>query len=189
MRWAALFDDIESQFSESGRLSLESEVNERSRIEMVSAGFADRLRGALGCRIAVHLMSGDTIHGVVSYAGADALVLDEDPHQVLVPYSAAARFVGLGRSLRAEASQVRRGLGLGNALRALARDRAELTVTLGSSAGNLRMEGVIDRVGKDYLDLAAVTPGEARRSCHVSHVSTIPFSALLAIRARQARDL
>lgn len=188
MRWDALFNDMESQFAESERLSLDAEISERARIEVVAAGFADRLRGALGCRLSIHLASGDAFHGALSYAGADALVLDEEAHQVLIPYAAVVRYVGLGRSFRAEASHVRRALGLAHSLRALARDRADLTVVLGGAAGGMRMEGVIDRVGQDYVDLAVVTPGEARRNHHVSHVSTIPFTALLAIRSRLARE-
>ena len=37
MRWDALFNDIESQFAESDRLSLEAEINERARAEMSDA--------------------------------------------------------------------------------------------------------------------------------------------------------
>lgn len=188
MRWDALFNDMESQFAESERLSLEAEINDRTRAEMVDAGLADRLRGALGCRLAVHLACGDVIHGALSHAGADALVLDEGQHQVLVPYAAVVRYVGLGRFSVAEPSPVRRALGLAHALRALARDRAELAITLAHGAGSVRLTGVIDRVGKDYLDLATFTPGEVRRSNHVGQVSVIPFTALAAIASRRSGD-
>jgi hypothetical protein len=189
MRWDALFNDMESQFVESDRLALDAEVNERARIEMVGIGFAERLRGAVGSRVGVYLGSGESIQGTLAHAGADALVLDEDSRQVLIPYAAAARFVGLGRLSRAEPSPVRRAIGLAHSLRALARDRTELLVTLGTSAGSVRLEGVIDRVGKDYIDLAAVIPGEARRSYHVNQVSAIPFAALAAIRSRRPSDI
>lgn len=189
MRWDALFNDMESQFAESERLALDTEINERARGEMVDAGLTDRLRGALGCRLAVHLACGDVIHGVLSHAGADALVLDEGQHQVLVPYAAAVRYVGLGRFSVAEPSPVRRALGLSHALRALARDRAELVVTLGHGAGAVRLTGVIDRVGKDYLDLATFTPGEVRRAYQTGPVSVIPFAGLAAIRSRRTGDL
>lgn len=188
MRWDALFNDMESQFAESERLSLDAEINERTRAEMVDVGLADRLRGALGCRLAVHLACGDVVRGALSHAGADALVLDEERHQVLVPYAAAVRYVGLGRFSVAEPSAVRRALGLAHALRALARDRAELAVTLAHGAGAVRLAGVIDRVGKDYLDLATFTPGEVRRSNQVSQVSVIPLAALAAVRSRRTGD-
>jgi hypothetical protein len=185
MRWDALFDDLESQFAESDRLALESEVNERARAETVGLELADRLRGVMNCRLTVYLASGESLSGILSHAGADALVLHEEQHQILIPYAAAARYSGLGRLSTAEASSVRRKLGLSHALRAMARDRAELSVVIGSGAGSVRLAGVIDRVGKDYFDLAVLTPGEVRRSRQVGQVATIPFTALQAIRSRR----
>ncbi|MFP5313045.1 MAG: hypothetical protein ACLGH7_11705 [Actinomycetes bacterium] len=185
MRWDALFNDMESQLAEADRLALDTEVNERTRAELVHLPLEYRLRAAVGYRIGVHLLCGELVRGGLTHAGADALVLDEDQHQVLVPYAAVARCVGLGRHAMPEASTVRRSIGLAHSLRGLARDRAELAVTLGGGAGGIRLAGVIDRVGRDYIDLAAVAPGEARRSQSVREVSAIPFSALAMIRSRR----
>lgn len=189
MRWDALFNDMESQFAEAERLSLDADINERARAESVDTELGDRLRGALGCRLTVFLGCGEVVHGSLSHAGADALVLDEEHHQVLVPYASVVRYVGLGRLSIPETSAVRRKLGLAHALRGLARDRAELAVTVGHGPGTVRLSGVIDRVGRDYLDLATLAPGEARRSQQVSQVSVIPFSAVGAIRSRRAGEL
>lgn len=189
MRWDALFNDMESQFAEAERLSLDADINERARAESVDTELGDRLRGALGCRLTVFLGCGEVVHGSLSHAGADALVLDEEHHQVLVPYASVVRYVGLGRLSIPETSAVRRKLGLAHALRGLARDRAELAVTVGHGPGSVRLSGVIDRVGRDYLDLATFAPGEARRSQQVSQVSVIPFSAVGAIRSRRAGEL
>lgn len=183
MRWDALFNDMESQLAEADRLALDTEVNERTRAEMVHLPLEHRLRAAVGYRIGVHLICGESVHGELTYAGADALVLDEDQHQVLIPYAAAARYVGLGRHAQSERSAVRRSIGLAHALRGLARDRAELSVVI---AGGVRLAGVIDRVGQDYIDLATVIPGEARRSQSVGQVSAIPFTALAMIRTHKA---
>lgn len=189
MRWDALFTDMESQFEESDRLTLEAEINERTRAELVGIELTDRLRGVLGCSIGAQLLCGESFRGRLAHAGADAMVIEEDRQQVLVPYQAVARLVGLGRHALIEASAVRRAIGLAHSLRALARDRAVLTVTLGGVQGAVRIEGVIDRVGKDYFDLAAVEPGESRRSQHVHQVSTIPFTALAAIRSLRSPGL
>jgi hypothetical protein len=183
MRWDALFNDLESQFTEADRLALDAEINERARAEMVGLELADRLRGVLGCRLTVYLASGESFTGALMHAGGDALVLHEEQHQILIPYAAAARYAGLGRLSATEASSVRNRLGLAHALRGMARDRAELTVLVGNASGSVRLAGVIDRVGKDYLDLAVLTPGEVRRSHQVSQVATIPFTALAAIRS------
>ncbi|NUS35827.1 MAG: hypothetical protein HOQ04_05100, partial [Pseudarthrobacter sp.] len=172
MRWDALFDDMESQFAEADRLALEAEINERSRAELVTVALEDRLRAALGLRIGVHLSCGESVQGEVMHVGADALLLNDDQHQVLVPFAAAARYVGLGRHANAGAPPVRRAIGLAHSLRCLARDRADLSVTLGGGAGTVRLSGVIDRVGKDYIDLASVSVGEARRHHNVGQVST-----------------
>ena len=186
MRWDALFNDMESQLAEADRLALETEVNDRARAEMVGLPLEDRLRATIGCRIGVHLLCGDSIQGELVHAGADALVLDTGRHQILIPYWAAARYTGLGRHMRAENSRVRRSLGFAHSLRSLARDRSELVVTIGGGAGMTRLAGVIDRVGSDYLDLAAVVPGEARRSGSVGQVSAIPFSVVAMVRSNNS---
>ena len=191
MRWDALFTDMEAQFAEGGRLSMEAEISERARADVAGLSLADRLRGSLGTHVKVHLVSGVVFEGTLVYAGADAVVLnDNNRHQVLVPHIAVDTYAGLGRFSVSEPSAVRRSIGLANALRGLARDRSELTVMLRSgSAQDSGMTGVIDKVGRDYLDLAALRPGEARRAPHVGHVMTIPFSALAAVRSVFTGDL
>lgn len=190
MRWDALFSDMEAQFAEGERLALDAEISERARAETASVALADRLRGSLDSHVAVHLVCGRVFEGTLSHAGADALVLNEMRHQVLIPYGAVASYAGLGRVSVAETSQVRRRIGLAHALRGLARDRAELAVTLRHAPERgSGLAGVIDRVGSDFLDLALVTPGESRRASQVRQVATIPFAALGALRSWSAGEL
>ena len=42
---------------------------------------------------------------------------------------------------------------------------------------------MIDRVGRDYLDLAVTGDGEERRAANVRQLATIPFAALAGIRS------
>lgn len=190
MRWDALFSDIEAQFAEGERLAVDAEISERARVETASMALADRLRGSLNSHVSVYLACGRVFEGNLSHAGADALVLNELRHQVLIPYGAAARYEGLGRVSVAESSKVRRRIGLSHALRGLARDRTELSVTLRHvSDTDSGLAGVIDRVGSDFFDLALVTPGEARRASQVRQVATVPFEALGAIRSWSAGEL
>lgn len=184
MRWDALFDDLENQMTEQDRLVLDAEISERVRAELVGTGVADRLRGSLDCRLSVHLLCGETVHGVLCHVGADALVLDEGQYQALVPYASVARYTGLGRLAPGEPSSVKRRLGLAQALRGLARDRAELSLTVGAGPASVRLAGVIDRVGADFLDLALVAPGDVRRNAQVRQVSTVPFTAVSLVRSR-----
>lgn len=184
MRWDALFDDMEAQLAASERLELDSDVAERARTEAAAVELVDRLRGSLGLRIGVHLASGTTFEGILSHAGSQALVLTEPRHQLLIPYSAPVRYLGLARLAVAEPSWVRQRLGLASALRALARDRTGLVVLVSrGSAEESKLHGVIDRVGRDHLDLAVTGEGEDRREANVRQLATIPFAALAGIRS------
>ena len=190
MRWDALFGDMEAQFDEDATLAVEAEISERARVEAASVLLADRLRGGIGSQVAVNLLGGRTFEGVLSHAGAEALVLDEVRHQVLIPYGAVAHYAGLGRISQGERSQVRRRIGLAHALRSLARDRAGLALILRhSSPDGSGLNGVIDRVGADFLDLALVGPGEARRASQVRQVATVPFESLGAVRSWHTGDI
>lgn len=187
MRWDALFDDLETQMAAEERLDLDAEIAERTRTEEAAVELADRLRGSLGRQIVVQLASGSTVEGTLSHAGSEALVLDEPRHQVLVPYASAVRYHGLSRLAVPEASKVRQRLGLASALRGLSRDRAGLAVLLwGGLAGEMTLFGVIDRVGRDYLDLAVTGDGEERRAANVRRLATIPFAALAGIRSARS---
>ena len=188
MRWDALFDDLENQLAAGQRLDLDAEITERTRAEAAAVELGDRLRGSLGLPIQVQLASGSMVEGILSHAGSQALVLDEPLHQVLVPYAAAVRYLGLSRLAVPEPSRVRQKLGLASALRGLARDRAGLAVTLvGGSPGATLLHGVIDRVGRDHLDLAVTGDGEDRRAANVRQLATIPFGALAAVRSVRAQ--
>lgn len=190
MRWDALFSDMEAQFAEGDRLSMESEISERARVDAAGLCLTDRLRGSVGTVVKVHLESGAYFEGTLTFAGTDAFVLNDRRHQVLIPHGAVSRYAGLGRFSVGEPSAVRRRIGLSNALRALARDRSELTVTLrGGDMQDSGVTGVIDKVGRDYIDLATLRPGEARRALHVGQVSTIPFAALASVRSAFAGEL
>lgn len=184
MRWDALFHDLETQMAAGERLDLDAEISERTRTEEATVELADRLRGSLGRLIVVQLASGSTIEGTLSHAGSQALVLNEPRHQVLVPYASAVRYLGLSRLAVAEPSKVRQRLGLASALRGLSRDRAGLRLLLwGGPTGETTLFGVIDRVGRDYLDLAVTGDGEERRAANVRQLATIPFAALAGIRS------
>jgi hypothetical protein len=184
MRWDALFEDMEAQMASVDRLELESEVAERSRADAAAVEVADRLRGSLGLLVAVHLGSGTVFEGTLGHVGAESLVLNDQHHQVLIPFAAVSRYHGLGRFALAEPSSVRRKLGLASALRGLARDRADVAVTLsGATSGAAGLSGVIDRVGRDYFDLALTRQGEVRRAANVSQVASVPFSSLGALRS------
>lgn len=182
MRWDALFDYMEAQLAARQRLDFEAEVTERALVDSAGIELADRLRGSLGLGIRVHLSSGPAFEGVLSHAGSEALVLDEPQHQVLIPYAAAAQYVGLSRVAVSEPSTVRRRLGLGSALRGLARNRARVSILLQGRA-ETALHGVIDTVGRDFVDLLMAPEGEDWRPASARQVVSVPFSALAGIRS------
>lgn len=188
MRWDALFEDLEAQLAAGERLEFEAEVAERARADMAEVELADRLRGSLGLRIGIHLGTGTRLEGILRHVGSQSLLLDEPRHQLLIPQSSAVRYSGLSRLAVTERSPVRRRLGLASSLRALARDRASLTVLVAGGASESVLHGVIDRVGRDFLDLAVTEAGEERRAANVRETATIPFPALAALRSSRGTD-
>jgi hypothetical protein len=183
MRWDALFEDMEAQLAARQRLELEAEIAERALVDSAGVELADRLRGSLGLGIRVQLSSGWAFEGVLSHAGSEALVLDEPRHQVLIPYAAAAHYAGLSRVAVSEPSAVRRRLGLGSALRGLARNRARVTVFVGHRSADARLHGIIDTVGRNFLELAVTREGGERPPANTRQVIALPFGALAGIRS------
>ncbi|MCU1532153.1 MAG: hypothetical protein JWO49_1724 [Arthrobacter sp.] len=188
MRWDALFEDMEAQLAASERLDLEVEIAERARVDAAEVELADRLRGSLGLGIRVHLGSGSMFEGSLSHAGSQLLVLNEPRHQLLIPYAAVTQYFGLARLAVPEPSPVRQRLGLASALRGLARSRASLAVVVSRGSSESTLRGVIDRVGRDFLDLAVTQEDEARRAVAACPVATIPFQALAALRSARSAN-
>jgi hypothetical protein len=183
MRWDGLFSDLEAQLYAAGQLALESEANERARMDQAALSMTDRLRGQLGAALRVRLGGGLAFDGRLAHVGSNWIMLTEPAHSVLVVLSAVRLIEGLGRAASPEGAAGPRRLGLGSVLRALARDREEVMAYLayGPDGGFHTVSGTIDRVGKDFLELAAVPWGEARRAANVRGVHAVPFSAVAAL--------
>lgn len=180
MRWESLFADLEGQLEQEDAAELAAEVAERTRREHAGARLADRVRAVLGGRLTVHLVDGSTVAGTAVDAVPDWLLLEPAPTaRVLVPTGAVAGVEGLGRQVAAPAGVVAARLGLGSALRALARDRAVVRVSV---RGGQLLTGTFDRVGADHVDLAQHPADVPRRAGAVTSVRTLPFSALVAVR-------
>jgi hypothetical protein len=182
MRWDSLFSDLEGQFSAGRALEAEAEITERARVELAGIELGDRLRGAFGAEIKIVLVDGRVIRGRLSHVGSEWLVLTEGMRQWLLPYSSVVSYQGLGRVALRPESRIQQSLGIASALRALAKDRSEVVIHLKVSVGDgYKLQGVMDRVGRDYFDLAVLQHGEVRRAGNVAAVMTIPFSSLAAL--------
>lgn len=184
VRWEELFADLEAQVVADERAELDSEVAERTRREAARLRLVDRLRGAevAGHEVVVSVR-GDggghpAEHGRVGGVGSDWVLVVRDGVEVLVALAAVESVLGLGPESAEPGSEgtVVARLGLGHALRAVARDRAE--VRLATVSGTV-LVGTIDRVGADHLELADHPAGEPRLR---GPRRLVPFAALATAR-------
>ena len=182
MRWDALFQDLESQFAAADLLAVENEITERTRLEQASVPLMGRLRGQTGSTVRIRSRCGTVFSGEVHYVGAEWLVIGTGSGHAMIPASAIGSVEGLGRHTALERSAVTVRLGLGSVFRAFARDRTLLTIQLVTDGA--RINGTIDRVGRDFLELASVPSGELRRADSVASVVLIPFSSVDVVLSR-----
>ncbi|MHA7272056.1 MULTISPECIES: hypothetical protein [unclassified Arthrobacter] len=182
MRWESLFQDLEAQFAAARLIAVEGEITERSRLEFAALTAMDRIRGQQGVTLRIRTPSGALFSGVVRQVGSEWLVLATGSGAAMIPAIALSTVEGMGRQAVAEPSVVATRLGLGSVYRAFARDRTLLTLQL--AIGGVRLDGTIDRVGKDFLELATVPLGEQRRKGSVAGVVLIPFSNVEAVLSR-----
>src|SRR4051794_15116290 len=164
MRWQQLFADLRAQFDEAEAAADRAESASRARTEWGAIRLAERLRGALGRTVSLRCRGAGHVSGVLADVGADWLLLEEEVgREALVATAAVLSVGGLGRQTAAplETGFVEARLDLRRAARALARDRSAVQVVLEDGAV---LTGTIDRVGSDFLELAAHALDEPRRS-------------------------
>ena len=110
------------------------------------------------------------------------MLVAEGTRQALVPLAALVGVRGLPARSVPAAGLVARRLGLGQALRALARDRVTVRIATDGS----ELAGRIERVGADHLDLTAGVDAGADARAHGqpgAHLWSVPFAALRVVRS------
>jgi hypothetical protein len=182
LRWDTLFADLEAQVEALDRAELAGEIDERTRGEVAELSVHDRLRAAVGQTIRVLCQGGVGVTGELARVGADWLLLDEGAgREVVVVLDAVAVLWGLGRASAVGGSggAVAARLGVRHVLRGIARDR--LPVRLHLREGST-LDATIDRVGANFVEIAAHAPGELRRRDQVRQVELVALAALAAVR-------
>ncbi|MEO6502452.1 MAG: hypothetical protein ABIQ09_11135 [Jatrophihabitantaceae bacterium] len=180
MRWDDLFADLEAQAQALLVAERDAEVAELTRLETSRLRFASRLRPAVGEVIKVRCLGGMALSGRLSAVGAGWLLLDEGAgREALLAAAAVTSVAGLGRLAGAPGSALDASLGIGHALRGVARDRSVLRACLTDSTV---LDGTLDRVGADFVDFAVHAAGEPRRREDVREVLVLPISALAVLR-------
>lgn len=183
MRWERLLADIEAAEAARNRAEMLGEAAERARAEMASVTLEARLRAAVGRALALEMDGPQRCTGIVEAVGAGWLTLAEPAARWVVATNHLVWVEDLPSLAAPEpADAVRRvyeGLGMRHVLRGLAADRAAVRIGLGTADA---CTGTIDRVGADWIDVAAHAVGEPRRARDVRTRRTVRIGAIRFLR-------
>jgi hypothetical protein len=182
VRWESLFADLEAQAAFEARAEAFAEISERTRIESSKIRLADRLGSSEGSEVRVRCLGGCAVSGLLRRAGEGWLLLAEPAgREAIIAVSALVAVTGSHRlsSAPGTSGQVTARLGLSHVLRAVARDRSPARVELVDGSA---IDGTIDRVGADFIEVAAHAPGEYRRRAEVRAVMLAAMSQIAVIR-------
>ena len=182
MRWDALFDDLEAQARAIAQSERAAEVADRSRFEIGAVGVTDRARAAVGRRLRIRLAGGWALAGHLVRCGPDWLLLDDETaHEALVASDHVMSVSGFGRHSATPGTEgaVESRIRMRHVLRGMVRDRSGVQVRLVDSTS---VDGTIDRVGADFVEVATHDAGEPRRRHVVRDVQLVPLRAIAAVR-------
>ena len=184
MRWDDLFDDLAGHAEHAEHLDRAAELADRIRRDQATVVLGDRLRAATQ-PVTVVLRDASTITGAVQAVGPGWVLLREtgSGRQVLLPEGAVAGVRGVPARSAAPAGAVEARRTFLMAVRALAHG----SVRVGVRTPAFEVQGLLDRVGADHLDVvvgAGVVRTGAQRGQARETVQTIPFSAVLAVLER-----
>jgi len=182
MRWEALFADLEAQLAAAGQSFRETEIADRQRGESGAIELPERLRGQVGRKLKVHVDSpAGALTGVLAQLGSGWLLLSAAAGTHLVPLDAVRMVEGMDRFAAPAEGRVK--LGLPAALRGLARDRYPVHLQLrGAQSG--AVYGSIDRVGRDFLEMAVLEAGAVRRRENVASAALVPLREIAVVSSR-----
>jgi hypothetical protein len=181
-----VFDELEAEFEAGLRREAEQETVAAVRAELGSTVLWEQLARRLGTDM-VAIAGARVFRGsaVVSYP--EFLVLRaDDGAEHLIRYGPAVSIVLPAEPprLRPTPGPVVRRYSLALALRELARRRDPVRVDLGDGTS---VDGTIEAVGSDYLEIAEHDPGEARRRAAVRARRFVGFAAIVAVTLPPAR--
>jgi len=179
---AARFDDllagIVAEADAADAAALDADIAEVERAVRAESRLLDRLRAQR--MVSIEIVSGGQVSGLVAAVGRDVVVIAADDGDWAISAWGMAAVIEMSGGAR-EAFSPSERLGLASVARAWARQRSVVRV-LRVGAGPL--DGTIDAVGADHLDLAEHDPGEPRRAEAVRRQVSIPLGAVAALRRR-----
>jgi hypothetical protein len=178
VRWEQLFSDLEAQSNIADEADLAAETADRTRREAGEINLVDRLLPSVGQLVRVQVQGAGNVAGRLEHVSVDSLLVREAAgREVLLPLDAVLSLAGVTARSAAPGSQGRvfERLRLPSALRALARDRACLHVVLRDGA---TFTGTVDRVGRDFFEIAEHAATEPRRHDQVSGLRVIALAGV-----------
>lgn len=179
---AARFDNllagILAEAEAADAAAMDVDIAEVERAVRAESRLLDRLRAQR--RVALDIVGMGALIGDVAVVGRDVVVLAADDGDWAVPIWGIAAVIDLAPGvLMAQRPSER--LGLTAIARSWARQRCSVRVM---RLNAVPLDGTLDGVGADHLDLAEHDPGEPRRADSVRRLATIPLGSVAAIRRR-----
>jgi hypothetical protein len=181
-RWEQLVGDLESQAQTWDTAERAGEISERARAEFGQVRLIDRLRPARDEQLAIHCVGGVVIQGAARRIVSDGVLVSEPGgREALIALAHVLVVLGLGRMADVPDAEtvVESRIGLRNLARSIARDRSGVRVHLSNGS---TLDGTLDRVGADFVEVALHPGGESRRRGAVRQLAAVPLAALVAIR-------
>jgi hypothetical protein len=182
MRWDGFFDDLEAQAAAISAAERDAEIEDRTRSEVGRLGLVDRLGGAIGSQVRLSCLGDLTLTGHLARLHPEWLLIVEDGgREAMVALSAvlAVGSLGLLSAAPGTMSVVDSRLSFALALRGIARDRSAVKLHL---ADGSVLDGTLDRVGADFVELAEHPVGEVRRRSAVRQQWVVSTRAVVALR-------
>ena len=179
MRWEALFADMEGQLEAANAADVLAGVPDLTRAERATVTLPGRLRAARTGTLVIRLRGGELVSGSVVDVAEQWVLLGDGARRALVPLAAVTAVRGLETASHPGTGVVGRRLGLGHALRALARDRVAVRVV----TRGWETSGRLDRVGADHVDVAVVPPDAERRTGGAATTWAVPFAAIEVVHS------
>ena len=182
MRWDELFGDLDAQAEALSTAERAAEIEDRTRFETGQLTLVDRLLPAVGAMLQLRCAGGLSVAGRLDRVHPEWLLVTEDAgREALVAVATLVSIGGLGRWSSAPGSQsvVDARLSVRQALRAIARDRS--TVRIHLVDGSV-LDGTVDRVGADFVELAEHPVGEPRRRDEVTAMLAVAMTSIAAVR-------
>jgi hypothetical protein len=182
-----VFEELEAEFEAGMRLEAEQETVAALRAEIGETVLWEQLARRAGARAVAHA-AGRRFRGVVIASYPEFLVLhggDGAEHLIRYgPATSVALPAETATPLQPTPAAATRRYRLAMALRELARRREPVRVELVDGG---RVDGTIEAVGSDYLEIAEHDPGEARRRRAVKARRFVGLAAVAAVTLPQAR--